>query len=173
MKIIILIIVGFLGYFIWYFVIQNRPLIIMTTGSEQKVLGNIKLPIQPNLLAIQIHNNKYDNVITSIEIPRDIYTEFDLSAPKGFKHEALPLGKDNDPEMIKFVEDFNKKTIRYVGKLKLVPNQTTIIAFTAKNLIDIRGEIAFHYERKVGFGGSMSSLYVKLNPQMEIANDNI
>lgn len=168
MKYFAVIFLILVGYFIWNFVIQNKPIAIFTSNSSQNVFGNIKMPLKPNQLSIQIQNNEHDISITTIEISREIRDTLGLSAPNGFREEALKSEDDDDAELKTFVKQFNKENIRYVGNLNMKPNQKIELVFAINSLKSLQGKINFTYERKVGFGGSISYFSVQLNPDGKI-----
>ncbi len=171
MKYISIALVVLIGYFIWNFVIQNKPIVMTTTNPGPKVFGILKLPIQANQLIIEVQNNEHDTVITRIKISRDVYDSLGISAPDGFHQEVMVAEDSDDAETKEFVKSFNTETVQFVGKFKIEPNQKVELIFPATNLDDLHGEIDFTHEHKVGFGGSMSFFSVRLNPEGESSNE--
>jgi hypothetical protein len=167
MKYFILIAVIAIAYFIWHFVVQNNPIVIMMNDSGKRVSGNIIVPIIENKLKIEIDNNEHENFIKDIKIPRSLYNEFNIKVPDGFKESPLKHEKTDDQEMIDFVDEFNKDTVRFEGNFELLPDEITTMIFLIKDDSNLKGELTFGYEHKVGFGGSSSSFSVDLNPQEE------
>ena len=150
-------------YFVWNFMVMNKPIVMMNTSNSKRVSGKI-VEVKDNVIRIEIDNNEYDNVITRIKIDRNISKALEIGNIDGFSEELMKVSEreKNDAEAIDWVKNYNKDTTQWIGKLKLIPNQKTIIQIPVKNISDLHGKLYFDYERKVGFGGSMSSFYVNL-----------
>ncbi|WP_345986907.1 hypothetical protein WCX18_06945 [Sulfurimonas sp. HSL1-2] len=172
MKYVGIILLVLVGYFIWHFVIQNKPIVIATSNSGKKVSGTLKLPIQANQLTIQIQNNEHNTVITGIKVSRDVHDSLGLSAPNGFHQEAMAFEDSDDTETKEYVKKFNAETVRYDGNYKIGPNQKAELIFPITNLDDLHGEIDFTYEHKLGFGGSISFFSVQLNPERKSSDED-
>ena len=160
----VLIIIGLVAlYFVWNFMIMNKPIVMINTFDNKRVNGKV-VEVKDNEIRIEIDNNEYDNVITRIEIDRNISKALEIGNINGFSEELMKVSEreKNDAEAIEWVKNYNKDTTQWIGKLKLIPNQKTIIQIPVKNISDLHGKLYFNYERKVGFGGSMSSFYVNL-----------
>jgi hypothetical protein len=153
----------FVLYFVWTFMIMNKPIVLMNTATSKRVSGKI-VEVKDKFISIEIDNNEYDNVITSVSMDRNISKELGIGTIDGLSEELMVVSereKDNI-EAIEWVKNYNKETIQWVGNLKLLPNQKTIIQIPIENIKDLHGRLSFDYERKVGFGGSMSSFYIDL-----------
>jgi len=163
MKYVLIGIGIFVLYFVWNFMIMNKPIVMMNTFNGKRVSGKM-VELKDKLISIEIDNNEYDNVITSIEIDKNVSNTLGVGSIESFTEEPMTVSdsEKNNIETIEWVKNYNKETIQWRGKLKLIPNQKTIIQIPVKNISDLHGKLYFNYERKVGFGGSMSSFYVNL-----------
>ena len=171
MKYILIGIGIFVLYFVWNFMIMNKPIVMMNTATSKRVSGKI-VEVKDKFISIEIDNNEYDNVITSVSMDRNVSKELGIESIDGLSEELMIVSEreKDDTEAIEWVKNYNKETIQWVGNLKLVPNQKTIIQIPIKNIKELHGRLSFNYERKVGFGGSMSSFYIDL-AQYKIEKD--
>ena len=98
--------------------------------------------------------------VTQISMPRDLARVLGVRPPSGFSEQLLPLDErsKNNAEMVKFVEEYNRDTLRWVGSLSLPPGEPVTLMIPAQAPQGGNGKISFQYEwRGKVLGGSMSS----------------
>jgi len=98
--------------------------------------------------------------VTQISMPRDLARVLGVRPPSGFSEQLLPLDErsKNNAEMLKFVEEYNRDTLRWVGSLSLPPGESVTLMIPAQAPQGGTGKISFQYEwRGKVLGGSMSS----------------
>lgn len=173
MKIIGVIVLLLVAYFVWRFVVAGDPLVLVTQDSGDRVTAVVKRVIPAEALVIAISNNNKENRITQISMLRSVAQKLGVSEPSGFKTEELPLTEDDrkNTETVDFVKQYNIENLRWVGSLELAPNAATELVIPATAVPPISGIIDFQYEARVGFGGSIS--FFRLNLAEQQANKTL
>lgn len=154
-------------YFVWRFVVAGDGLVLITSDTGRKVAGTVKRVIPEQEIILEVINNDREHSITEISLSRELVNRLGLSGPAGFREEPLSLTESerNNNEMVEFVEEFNRETVRWVGRLALEPNAVTELAVPATSASGLQGYMDIQYEARVGFGGSISSFRVHLSEQ--------
>lgn len=167
MKIIGVVALLLLAYFVWRFVVAGDPLVLVTPDTGDRVTAVVKRVVPGKALVIEIRNKNKDNRITQISMLRSVAQSLGVSEPSGFKVEGLPLTEDDrkSEETVDFVKQYNIEHLRWVGNLELVPNARTELAIPVTAMPPLNGIIDFQYEAKVGFGGSISFFRLDLAEQ--------
>ena len=167
MKLIGLIVLLVLAYFIWRFVVRGDGLVLITSDTGNRVTAVVKRVVKGKQIVIEINNNHKENRITEITIPRSVASQLGISEPAGFKVAALPLTDDDkkSQETSEFVEQFNEENLRWTGSFTLAPDAKVELAIPSALASPLTGTMGFQYETKVGFGGSISSFRVNLAEQ--------
>ena len=103
--------------------------------------------------------------ITDLNLRRDLAKTLGLTAPEGFEEELLPLeGSElNDPELVRFVDEWNAENIRWRGELEIVPATPIVLRIPASAPLVATGPLVINYGRSTGFGGHSSSARLVLN----------
>lgn len=167
MKIIGVVVLVIVAYFVWRFVVRGDGLVLVTRDTGKGVNGHLNKVTPGKELLIEITNNGKERRITQISMPRSVALQLGLAAPAGFSAEELPLteAERKDKEMVAFVKQYNMATLRWVGDLVL-PSQSKIeFAIPALAASPLAGSIDFQYEAKAGLGGSISQFRVNLAAQ--------
>jgi len=167
MKIVGVVVLVLVVYFIWRFVVRDDALVLVTQDTGTGVSGMVKRAIPDKALVIEITNNGKERRITQISMPKSVASQAGFSEPAGFKIEALPLTEHEkkDKETVAFVERYNKENLRWVGDFKLPAESTTEFSIPAISVAEASGSIDFQYESKAGLGGSISFFRVNLSEQ--------
>lgn len=153
------------AYFLWRFMVAGDGLVLLTQDSGRRVAGSVKHVLPEREILLEIINNDRENSITEITLSRQQVNRLGLSQPAGFREEPLPLTESDrkNDELVEFVEEFNDKNVRWVGRLELEPNAVTELAVPATSASGLQGYMDIQYEARVGFGGSISSFRVHLS----------
>lgn len=169
MKIISVIVLVIVAYFVWRFVVRGDGLVLVTQDTGKSVSGLLKSVIPGKGLLIEIANNGKERRITQISVPRSVASQLGLAEPSEFRIEELPLteGEKKNNEMVAFVNQYNKETLRWVGELTLPAESKTEFSIPASTVSPLAGSIDFQYEAKVGLGGSISQFRVDLAEQRQ------
>jgi hypothetical protein len=164
MKIIGIILLVVVAYFVWRFAIRGDGLVLLSAGSDKKVSASLKEVIPNQALVIEIDNNNKQNFVTVTSMPRELAESTGGSPPEGFAVERMPpseIGQE-DQEMVEYVKNYNLQNVRWSGNLELTPNGLTELRIPVTSTAELAGRINFQYEAKVGFGGSISFFSVSL-----------
>lgn len=163
---IILVVVAYLG---WQFFLRGKPLVLVREASTKRVTGSLARIVPESELVIEVNNDAAKNTITNITVLRELASRLGLSAPQGFKEEALLLTEEEKKEKasVDFAKKFNWENLRWVGEMKLLPNEKTEIAIPAERTKGLSDYIDFQYESKSGLGGSISFFRVNLDLEEE------
>ena len=164
MKIIGIILLVVIGYFIWRFAIRGDAIVLLNAGSDKKVSAILKEVISNQALVIEIDNNDKKNIVTVISMPRELTKSTGASPPEGFAVESMPLIEFGmkDEEMAEYVKNYNLQNVRWSGNFELTTNGVTELRIPVTSTTELAGRINFQYEAKVGFGGSISFFSVSL-----------
>ncbi len=167
MKIISVVVLVIVAYFVWRFVVRGDGLVLITHDTGKGVTGVLKNVVPAKELLIEITNNGKERRITQISMPRSVASQLGLTEPSGFRVEELPLteGEKKDKEMVAFVKQYNKDNLRWVGEFTLPAESKAELAIPAPAISPLAGSIDFQYEGKVGLGGSISHFRVNLAGQ--------
>ena len=170
-KIILIIagvlIVGVVAFIFWF---ARHPIVFLTKGPGKTVTASV-LPDEPSRslkVTMALAGTEKPHSVTQISMPRALAQALGLRAPSGFSEQLLPLdeGTKNNPEMVKFVEEFNRDTLRWVGSLPLPPREAVTLMIPAQTPRGGTGKISFQYEwRGKVLGGSISSFTATLTNQ--------
>jgi hypothetical protein len=164
MKIIGIILLVVIGYFIWRFTIRGDALVLLSTDSGKKVSAILNEVIPNQSLVIEIDNNDKQNFVTVISMPRELAESTGASPPEGFAVERMPLSEAErkDEETVEYVKNYNLQNVRWSGNFELTPNGLAELRIPVTSTTELAGRINFQYEAKVGFGGSISLFSVSL-----------
>jgi len=164
MKILGIILLVVVGYFIWRFVIRGDGLVLLTADTGKRVSARLREIIPNQSLVIEIDNNDKANFITVISMPRELAESIGASPPDGFVVEPMPLteAEQKDEETVEHAKNYDLQTARWSGNFQLTPDEVTELRIPVKSTANIAGRIDFQYEAKVGFGGSISFFSVSL-----------
>ena len=164
MKIIGVVVLVIVTYFVWRFVVRGDGLVLVTRDTGRGVNGHLKSVTPGKELLIEIANNGKERRITQISMPRSVALQLGLAAPAGFNAEELPLTEveRKDKEMVTFVKQYNIENLRWVGDVVLPAESKIEFAIPALAASPLAGSIDFQYEGKAGFGGSISHFRVNL-----------
>jgi len=165
MKIIGILVLVLVAYFVWRFVVRGDGLVLITQDSGTHVSGTVKRVVPAKELVIEIINNGKERRVTQISMPKSVASQAGFSEPVDFKVEELPLTEDEkkDKETVAFVEQYNKENLRWVGDFTLPAESTTEFSIPASRISKASGSIDFQYESKAGPGGSISFFRVNLS----------
>ena len=145
----------------------RRPLVFFAPAGMFPNVTCEQLPSGERSIRIRVSIENTDKPLTvvSIEMPRTVAEDLQLSPPEGFVIEPLPLTKAerNDPEILKFAEEFDAKTLRWGGSLLLAPDYDSVVEIPSEKPTGGAGTLTFSYERKVGLGGLSSGFDVEIN----------
>lgn len=164
MKIIGIILLVAVGYFIWRFAIRGDALVLLGADTGKKVSASLKEVIPSQSLVIEIDNNDKQNFVTVISMPRELAESIGASPPEGFAVERMPLSEaeQRDEETVEYAKNYDLQTVRWSGNFELTPNGLTELRIPVTSTTELAGRINFQYEAKVGFGGSISFFSVSL-----------
>ena len=164
---IILIIAGVLiiavvAFLFWF---ARNPVVVLSKGPGKTVTASV-LPDEASLkVTMMLTGTDQPHTLTQISMPRTLAQASGLRPPNGFSEQPLPLEErnKNNAEIVKFVETFNKDTLRWVGSFPLPPGESVELIIPAETPRAATGKISFQYEwRGKVLGGSMSSFTVTL-----------
>ena len=166
MKVIGVIVLVAIAYFLWRFVIRGDGLVLIGQDTGKRVTASLMQVVPNESLVIEIDNNDKRNAVTVISMPRNIAETLGVSPPEGFAAELMPLTEKEkkDKETVEFAEKYNAETLRWAGRLELAPNGVSVLRIPAKNTSELSGRIDFQYEAKVALGGSLSFFSLALAP---------
>ncbi len=101
--------------------------------------------------------------LREVSFTREVERAWGLSAPAGFRVEALPLSAEEqqDPEMRAFAERFNAENVRWVSDLAVSPTDPTVVRIPAQRRAQ-GGTLQLSYRQSLGMGGSFRALQVPL-----------
>ena len=165
MKIVGLIVLIAIAYFVWRFAVGGDGLVLIGADTGKRVTASLKRIIPNESLVLEIDNNDKTNFITVISIPRQLAETLAVSPPEGFLVEPMPLSESErkDRETVEYAKEYDAQTLRWAGRFRLMPNELTELMIPARNTSDLSGRIDFQYEAKVGFGGSISFFSLSLD----------
>lgn len=172
MKIVGLVILALIAYFVWRFVVRGDALVVITRDSGKKVTGAVTRVVPGKELVVEVDNPSKEIRITEISLARALVAGLGISAPEGFREEALPLTarEREDPESVAFVERFNREHVRWVGSHVVPQEGRAQLVFPIARAAEASGFIHFRYEARWGIGGSISSFRARLgSPEPERA----
>jgi len=101
--------------------------------------------------------------VTSIDLPRQLASALGIQAPPGFKAAPLLVEAGDTPETVAFVQDFNKTTLRWEGRLAIPADRPVRVRFPASAPSAATGALSLDYERKALLGGMSAATQVQLN----------
>ena len=159
---VVVLVVVYLGWFVFTAVTSQAPVVKATgyTSGDGKylaieiILGGIKRPA----------------TIHEITLSRILADSLHASPPQGFEEKPLQLSKDEpaNPDTVKFVEKYNKETVRWVGEFNLAPEKKHVINIPAPSANDGSGKLTFQYDERVGVGGTIRSFDVSINRSADV-----
>jgi len=100
-----------------------------------------------------------EHQITQIRFPRELGEKLDISAPAEFCITPYTLDDTGNPESdesVTWVEEENRKDIRWLGSATLLPDVPTVLDFPIGGTVTGDGLLKFQYERKIGMSGQIS-----------------
>ena len=101
--------------------------------------------------------------VTSIDLPRQLASALGIQAPPGFNAAPLPVEAGDSPGTAAFVQDFNKTTLRWEGRLAIPADRPVRVRFPATAPSAAAGAMSFDYERKALLGGMSAATQVQIN----------
>jgi hypothetical protein len=106
-------------------------------------------------------------VITDIDMDRSLRDTLGLSPPAGFTLEPLAVEdrEKGDNRAVEYVAKYNREKVRYAGRLSVGPNTPALLRFSAERPNAASGQIRLQHERKIGVGGSIGFVSVRIGPQ--------
>lgn len=115
--IVIVVIAVVLGVFLFWFA---RNAIILVTKGPGITVKTAAVPDEAShsiRVLMTLTGTQKPHSITEISMPRDLAQSLSVSAPKGFTEQLLPLDErsKSDAESIKFVKEYNRDKLRWVG----------------------------------------------------------
>jgi len=164
MKVVGIILLVAVAYFIWRFAIRGDALMLLSADAGKRVSASLKEVIPNQSLVIKIDNNDKPNFVTVISMPREMAEFLGASPPEGFAVEPMPLSEaeQKDKETAEYAKNYDLQTVRWSGNFELTPDGATELRIPVTSTTELAGRINFQYEAKVGFGGSISFFSVSL-----------
>lgn len=151
--IIVIVVIGFVVYRI------NPALILTTTGPAPKVEANYEIQNSQIVINLKLINSEIPRYVTTLTFPSELHTKAGISKIEDFEFKPWNVadGYTQDEADVE-----NKKSIRYVGDLKLEPNKDYSLKIPVGNSEKLNGSITGWFESKKSFGGSMSFFHVQI-----------
>ncbi len=117
------------------------------------------------VVELELSGEKSGYRITDLSLSRHLAQSLGLSAPEDFTEEPLPLASSerDDPEIVRFVEQFNAENIRWIGDLEILPATPIVLRIPASDPLAEAGPLDIGYERSTGLGGHASGTRLVLN----------
>jgi len=162
MLAIAVLVVVYIGWFVFTAVTSKAP-VVKTAGyasDDGKTLS----------IEIILSGIKRVATINEITLSRIFADSLHALPPQGFEEKPLQLSKDEaaNPDTVKFVDKFNKETVRWVGAFNLAPEKKYIINIPAASANEGPGKITFQYDEHVGMGGTIRSFDVSINRSADV-----
>ena len=103
--------------------------------------------------------------ITELSLGRELATKLGVSAPAGFEEELLPLEEEelDDPESVRFVNEWNEENRRWTGGLEISPATPLVVRIPATYPLAASGPLTISYEQVSLMGGHWSSTTLVVN----------
>jgi hypothetical protein len=103
------------------------------------------------------------HTLTDIQLPRELAQALGASPPSGFTAEPFVVDPKGGDEA--FVNEFNAKTVRWVGQLALPVDQDVVLNIPVQQPRAGSGTIQFRYEHRGRLGGSSGYCALNLESQ--------
>jgi hypothetical protein len=138
---------------------MNPALILTTTGPTPKVETKHEVQDTQIVISLKLINSETPRYITTLTIPSELHTAAGISKIEDFELKPWNVSDGYTQEE---ADVENKKSMRYVGDLKLEPKKEYSLKIPIGNNENLNGSITGWFESKKSFGGSMSFFYVEI-----------
>jgi hypothetical protein len=155
-----ILLVGFIGFLIWF---ARNPIVLVSIGPRKTVLASAVPEAASAVLKVTmtLTGTQDTHTITEICLPRPLAQALGVRAPGGFSEQPLSRdgGFEDDPETVKFVETYNRDTLRWVGSFPFPPGQPVTLVIPAQTPSGSTGSISFQYEWKGKVAGGSINFF--------------
>ena len=168
MKIFLIILAVIVALVIGFYILSRIVLVATIPGAgpagdvETETLEST--PETGLRIRLTLVETDTEQTISTISMPRQLANDLGASPPDGFIEDPLkPEGREaNDPESMKFINEWNQENIQWTGQQPLTPNEELVFVIPATSPSAGNGHIQFQYGRQGRLGGVIAGFGVNL-----------
>jgi hypothetical protein len=146
--------------------LSRGPIVLASKGEA---LPKVSVEISSSdptgfTLAASLSRDVEGFFITDISAPRACAIALGLTAPPGFREEAMPLEakERKDPEVVEFARKFDAENILWAGSLPVAFGKATLVRLPATAPTAGTCKLSVGYERRGRFGGMAAQASVTI-----------
>ncbi len=169
MKILLIILAVIVVVVVGFYILSRIVLVAMISGAGPA--GDVQTEILESTpetglrIRLELIETDSELTITTISMPRHVASDLGASPPDGFIETHLkPEGREaNDPESMKFINEWNQENIQWTGQQSLTPNEVLVFVIPASSPDAGNGHIGLADEVTRCFISTVYGIFTRLS----------